>query len=199
MVLVPPGAFWIGRTEVTWDEFEAYYLAKDVEEGVDAIARPSPAYLPHDRGWGRGKRPCVGINRQAAEKYCAWLTQTTGRHYRLPTEAEWEAACGLNRGTAWTRERSAGKTREAGADQGVRDMLGNAWEYCSGSFSEDDPSPVMRGGCFDDLAVACTCDARKACPEEDWNESDPQRPRSVWWLADGPYVGFRVARSVPSD
>ena len=33
----------------------------------------------------------------------------------------------------------------------------------------------------------------KPIPEtEDWNESDPQFPKSVWWLVDGPYIGMRV-------
>lgn len=33
----------------------------------------------------------------------------------------------------------------------------------------------------------------KPMPEtEDWNESDPQFPKSVWWLVDGPYIGMRV-------
>jgi hypothetical protein len=27
-----------------------------------------------------------------------------------------------------------------------------------------------------------------------WNKSDPQIPKSKWWLADGGFVGFRIAR-----
>ena len=32
----------------------------------------------------------------------------------------------------------------------------------------------------------------RVLPSEDWNASDPQIPKSVWWLADGGFVGFRV-------
>jgi formylglycine-generating enzyme required for sulfatase activity len=31
---------------------------------------------------------------------------------------------------------------------------------------------------------------------EDWNQRDPQIPRSKWWLTDGDYVGFRIIKPV---
>ena len=45
--------FYLGKTEVTWDEYETFYLSRPTPDGVDAISRPSPSYHPHDRGWGR--------------------------------------------------------------------------------------------------------------------------------------------------
>jgi hypothetical protein len=30
---------------------------------------------------------------------------------------------------------------------------------------------------------------------EAWNENDPQFPKSVWWLVDGPFIGMRVVTS----
>ena len=27
---------------------------------------------------------------------------------------------------------------------------------------------------------------------KDWNSTDPQNPKSKWWLSDGPFVGFRI-------
>jgi len=197
MVAVPGARIWIGRTEVTWEEFEAWYLSDEEQKDVDALARPSPFYFPHDRGWGAGRRPAVGISRHAAERYCAWLSRRTGRLYRLPTEAEWELAC-AGSPPGWTKETSGGRTQEVGLRPpnplGLCDMLGNVWEYCSNDWDVDDARPVMRGGCWDDPAAEVSCRSRRPLPEE-WNESDPQRPKSVWWLADGPYVGFRLARS----
>ena len=37
--------------------------------------------------------PVVKVNWEDARGYCAWLSGTTGRHYRLPSEADWEFAC----------------------------------------------------------------------------------------------------------
>jgi formylglycine-generating enzyme required for sulfatase activity len=47
----------------------------------------------HDREWaGDDRLPVVGISWYEADAYARWLSQTTGRLYRLPSEAEWEKA-----------------------------------------------------------------------------------------------------------
>jgi formylglycine-generating enzyme required for sulfatase activity len=71
--------FRIAKTDVTFDQFDAF---------AKATGRP----LPQDEGFGRGTRPVINVNRGEILDFIAWLNAGAGRHFRLPSESEWEYA-----------------------------------------------------------------------------------------------------------
>jgi formylglycine-generating enzyme required for sulfatase activity len=101
-----------------------------------------------DVQWGRGKRPVIYVTWGQAKQYVAWLSQMTGQHYRLLSEAEYEYSVRAGTQTAfpWGDEighnnahcKDCGSTwgnRTAPVDSypanrfGLVEMVGNVWEW----------------------------------------------------------------------
>jgi formylglycine-generating enzyme required for sulfatase activity len=212
MVPIPPVApsgapFLISSSEVPWDVYDAFAMRLDEPEvtTADVITRPSKPYIPPDRGYGHAGYAAISITFEAAVKFCDWLTKKTGRKYRLPTEAEWEHAARAGSKTAFSFGDDAAALAEYGwfeanSDDvphpvckkkpnawGLYDMHGNVAEWCTTA----DHKAVTCGGSYRDDATACRAGAREPFSEA-WHKTDPQIPKSPWWLSDGPFVGFRV-------
>jgi formylglycine-generating enzyme required for sulfatase activity len=132
--------FAIGRYPVTCDEYDRFCEARRREK-------------PDDQGWGRERRPVINVSWDDAQAYIAWLSQETGKAYRLPSEAEWEYACRAGTTTRYSfgdaitpdqanyDDSGLGHTREVGAYPAnpwrLHDMHGNVWEWAEDDWHEN--------------------------------------------------------------
>jgi len=204
---------WIGKYEVTWDEYEVFYLALDLPEKERSSvksdrlvvrARPSVPYEPPDRGWGHDGWPAGSIWDREAKRYCDWLSTVTKHKYRLPTEAEWEYACRAGgppvkpdkaslKKVAWFADNSDQQTLHVGKKDpnpwGLYDMLGNVGEWVIMM----DGTTALAGGSFQDEAEDVSSSRREPYSPK-WQTKDPQDPKGKSWLSTGPHAGFRVVR-----
>ena len=74
--------FELGAWQVTNGEYAAL-----LESTVHA-----PPLCWNDPKFNDPNQPVVAVSWFDAVSYCDWLSGVTGRHFRLPTEAEWECA-----------------------------------------------------------------------------------------------------------
>ncbi len=152
--------FSIGKYEVRFQEY-------------DQFVELTGGRLPDDGSWGREKRPVINVSWEDAVAYTKWLSQVTGKRYRLPTEAEWEyAARSGGKNEVWAGTSDEGelknyavydkeRTEIVGSKKpnglGLYDMSGNVWEWVQDCVLKEDENKcsvrVVRGGSWNDIPV----------------------------------------------
>ena len=182
--------FYMATCEVTVGQFRRFVEATgyrtDAEKGVQSLqdGKTGGYTVGSDGTWGwwedaswrnpgfaqTDDHPVVLVSWNDARAFCAWLSRTEGREYRLPTEAEWEYACRAGTETEYwwgdemdrtgrvanVADRSAKRTypeweimemddgsvhtAPVGSYRangfGLRDMIGNVWEWCEDVWHE---------------------------------------------------------------
>ena len=134
------GAEWKEKEGINW------------RYGVSGIERKAGEY----------NHPVVHVSWNDADAYCKWRTVTTGKKFRLPTEAEWEYACRAGTTTPFNtsvnittdqanyngnypynnnreglfRENTVAVDMFAPNAWGLHNMHGNVWEWCSDWYGE---------------------------------------------------------------
>ncbi|MBO0723280.1 MAG: formylglycine-generating enzyme family protein [Blastocatellia bacterium] len=164
MVNVP--TFYMGKFEITQAQWMAVATLPKVN--TDLLSDPS--------SFKGGNRPVETITWDEAIEFCERLSRATGRHFRLPTEAEWEfaARAGTNTPfyfgdsikTDWANFQGRfpynnspkGEFRETTVDvgslgtpnaYGLYDMHGNVWEWCSDVWNESYDGAPANGKSWD--------------------------------------------------
>ncbi|MFN2115525.1 MAG: SUMF1/EgtB/PvdO family nonheme iron enzyme [Anaerolineae bacterium] len=132
---------WVQRTQMSDEELEEH-LAAEYPSG-----RQTEPRLWTDPDFNGASQPVVGVCWFEARAYCNWLSAQTGRSFRLPTEAEWEAAARGCDGRVYAfgdefdssrancRETHLRRTAPVGVfplgdtPEGLADMTGNTWDW----------------------------------------------------------------------
>jgi formylglycine-generating enzyme required for sulfatase activity len=161
LVAIAPGTFVMGTStddpsekpphRVTIDRsFALGKYAVTVAQWKACVQAAACSQLPADAN-GTPNSPVHDVSWEDAQQYIKWLTKTSGKPYRLPTEAEWEYAArgGTTTRYWWGDQMSPGKAncKECGQPWraegpsdvgsfaanpfGLHDMNGGVWEWVS--------------------------------------------------------------------
>jgi formylglycine-generating enzyme required for sulfatase activity len=194
--------FWAGKYEVTFAEWDA------------CVAAGGCSSKPDDAGWGRDNRPVVNVNWNDAKEYVGWLSEKTGKAYRLMSEAEWEyvaraggttafwwgddvgrnnASCNAC-GSEWDGKSTAPVGSFAANSFGLHDTAGNVWEWVEDCYGGSYASAPKNGAAWEDGD-----DCSRVVRGGSWY-FEPRSVRSANRIWDYPQYrrndgGFRVARA----
>lgn len=143
-------AFLMSETEISNAQYEAFDPAHKALRGYKGFSNDDDEAV-------------VMVSWEDAQAYCRWLSNRTGRHFRLPTEEEWEYACRAGTTTAYntgetypeafwkvqrnTRNKVPVSLRVAQFPPnawGLYDMHGNVEEWCQNEYDSD--CRAVRGG-----------------------------------------------------
>lgn len=222
--------FSIGKYEVTNEEFVAFMNEKgNEEEGYSdwvkingesingercRIIEEKPGKFSVDKGYE--KHPMIFVSWYGARAYCLWLSEKTGKKYRLPTEAEWEytARSGKNgkptkfagsddvNEVAWHYTsiiKNDSKIKKVGTKKsnelGIYDLSGNVYEWCADRYDSEYYKIVKNGitnpsvpekGDTRVLRGGSFYTSNRSCRVSFRNHSDP--------VSQSYQYGFRVAQ-----
>ncbi|MCK4340627.1 MAG: SUMF1/EgtB/PvdO family nonheme iron enzyme [Phycisphaerae bacterium] len=165
-ILIPAGEFVMGQGfkagqhKVTISK--PFYMSKHevTQAQWEAVMNDNPSK------WKGPDLPVEQVSWNACRDFCKKLSQSLGRTFRLPTEAEWEYACHAGTTTdfsfggsdpkenvkladeyAWYFNNSDGKTHPVGSKKpnpwGLHEMHGNVSEWCQDWYAAYSPEPQV--------------------------------------------------------
>jgi formylglycine-generating enzyme required for sulfatase activity len=208
-----PKVIAVGKYPVTFEEWDFCHAHKGCAD-----------VFPSDNNWGRGTHPAMNVSWQDAQNYVAWLSQFTGKKYRLLSEAEREyiARAGTKTPFWWGTIPSTTKANYDGTKKYADEAVGlYRQETLSVNTFDSNPWAFFQvSGNTWDWVEDCYHDTYDGAPKDGsaWTTGDCSRhmlrggswgsqPRNIrsaarWRLpldTREPYYGFRVARICDTD
>ena len=203
MVAIEGGSFKMGEAgkDTTVASFKICRYEVTQQQG-DSVMHRNPSKVKSG-----GRNPVEEVSWEDCHLFIERLNALTGKHYRLPTEAEWEFAARGGKDGCRENLTYAGSNicdevavydcyavREVGTklpnQLGLFDMSGNVWEWCEDATSEagyrtdgstkTGGNKVTKGGCY--INSERSCDPRH------------MRPTVLDAHADG--LGLRLAMDI---
>jgi formylglycine-generating enzyme required for sulfatase activity len=222
-----PRAFALGVYEVTRGEFARFVAATGYDMGDECSDFTSGEWALkkgvswRNPGFNQSSRdPVVCVSWVDAQAFVSWLSCTTGKKYRLPSEAEWEYAARAGQAPEHVthdqanfgiEERCCGPKIE-GRDRwaytapvgsfpadslGIHDLQGNVWEWLEDCYQESYDGAPADGSA---RTVSCSLADRRAVRGGGWGDAAsflrPAYRLRAQLEARYFTLGFRVARSL---
>jgi len=214
----------MGRYEVTFDEYDVFVELTKRDGGcledpnLPAGSRTTVERPIDERSWGRKRRPVINVSYYDAICYASWLSQVTGKRFRLPTEAEWEYVARANTTTlffwgnnkeqasehAWFRYNSYDGTHPVGEPGhqnafGLYDLAGNVWEWTQDCGHSDYTDAPNTGTAWEEANDGnCT---QRVLRGGSWNrETGSLRSARRYRIYGNTHLnsfGFRLAQDLP--
>ena len=182
LVIVPSGEFTMGSNDKPSETpphrvaiHKAFAIGRrliTLSEWGRCVAAGGCKYAPPDPGQGGADLPVTNLSWDDAQEFVAWMSRTSGKVYRLPSEAEWEFAARAGSTTPYWWGKDIGKGRaqcsECGGSAtgkatpvgsfrpnafGLYDTSGDAAEWVSDCWNPNykgapaDGSPWTSGDC----------------------------------------------------
>jgi formylglycine-generating enzyme required for sulfatase activity len=169
---VTVNGFYMSKYEVTVGQYLEFCKATNthfpewLEQGNSYHVEQGTDNFYKNLGYSRTANqdlPIVGVSWNDAVAYTQWLSEKTGKNYRLPTEAEWEYAAkgGQNYEYAgsdnldevgWYWNNSNETTHPVGQKlpngYGLYDMSGNVWEWCQDMWHDNYNGAPINGSAW---------------------------------------------------
>ncbi len=182
MVYIKGGTFQMGKGDVTkYNQGNSVTVSSFYMGKYEVTNKEYCQYDPKHKGeWSDSDYPVESVDWDDARGYCQWLSQKTGKNYRLPTEAEWEYACRAGSSTdyywgedmnreigdspntgnfVWYNKNSDNQLHSVGQKKpnawGLYDMVGNVFEWCGDCYDVPNLGRVYRGGSYSSDGYNC--------------------------------------------